>query len=61
MFKIPRFSSNHARKKKCGSLDGAEDVEYNGTGFAEISEIYVMQEKFLYGMSFDRICIHLKN
>ena len=41
---------------KFGSLDGGDNVEHNGVGFAEISEIFAMREAFFFGKkSFDNV------
>ena len=38
------------------SFDGGEDDGHNGFGLVEISEMFVMQDDFVYGMArFDRV------
>ena len=33
-----------------GPLDGGEDGKYDGVGLAEISEIFIIQDDFFFGM-----------
>ena len=40
--------NNGARKMKCCSLDGIEDGEHNGSGFVEVSTIFMTQDTFFF-------------
>ncbi len=49
--KWANFSNNGAREIDLGSLDGADDVEYNG--FVAISETLTVQGAFFYELGSD--------
>ena len=54
--RINTFSTNFARVVEFGSLDVRDDGEYSGVVLVEISDIFVTQDDFVYGVaSFDKV------
>ncbi len=51
--KEANFTKYGARKLKLGSLDGEENVEYNGIDFVTMPKIFTTQNNiFLHGAAF---------
>ncbi len=60
MHRYSNFRNNGAKQMESNSPDDGENGEHNGIGFKDPSEIFIMQDAFLFATEpFDRFYRHV--